>query len=303
MKKTIYFVYVIMAFFFVACGGKKDSDEPKEIVLSPVETEVSGDMEGCFTVVDREYKVVGDFKGLITVEIKRTDKDLPFELDGRPLWTFSKSGSSANVKVGFGIEFVDKDGNVIDKVSANSGGLSGPYSPDECVSLVKLKPGKKGTIRFSVRDEAKEAVGFRITSAYEENESSSGNYSSSDDDEDDADGDEDSGDEDEDDEDDDDGDDVSHRSFGSHGKSSSSSSKDWDALLDSYEKYVDQYIVYVKKAAKGDASALSEYPALMEKAEEFSNKMENAQGEMTPSQWSRYMKITSKMTKAAAEIR
>lgn len=83
---------------------------------------------------------------------------------------------------------------------------------------------------------------------------------------------------------------------------SSSGSQDWDALLDSYEEYVDKYISYVKKAAKGDMSALSEYPALMEKAQEFSEKMQNAQGDMSSSQWSRYMRITNKMTQAAANM-
>ena len=52
--------------------------------------------------------------------------------------------------------------------------------------------------------------------------------------------------------------------------SSSSGSEDWDALLTSYERYVDKYISYVKKAAKGDMTALAEYPSLMEKAQEFS---------------------------------
>ena len=79
-------------------------------------------------------------------------------------------------------------------------------------------------------------------------------------------------------------------------------SEDWDELLTSYEKYVDKYISYVKKAAKGDMTALAEYPSLMEKAQEFSEKMQNAQSNMSASQWSRYMKITTKMTKAAQEM-
>lgn len=84
--------------------------------------------------------------------------------------------------------------------------------------------------------------------------------------------------------------------------SNSASSENWDELLDSYDDYVTKYISYMKKAAKGDMDALSEYPALMEKAQEFSDKMENAQGEMSASQWSRYMKITKKMTSAASSM-
>ena len=84
--------------------------------------------------------------------------------------------------------------------------------------------------------------------------------------------------------------------------SSSSGSQDWDALLNSYEQYVDKYISYMKKAAKGDMSALSEYPALMEKAQDLSNKMSGAQGDTSAAQWARYMKITNKMAQAAANM-
>ena len=79
-------------------------------------------------------------------------------------------------------------------------------------------------------------------------------------------------------------------------------SNDWDALLDAYERYADEYISYLRKAAKGDMSALSNYPALMEKAQKFSDKLSGAQGEMSAQQWSRYMKITNKMANAAQQM-
>lgn len=78
----------------------------------------------------------------------------------------------------------------------------------------------------------------------------------------------------------------------------SAGSEDWDSLLDTYESYVDKYISYMKKAANGDMSALSEYPALMEKAQELSEKIENAKDDMSSSQLKRYMNITMKMTNA-----
>ncbi len=83
----------------------------------------------------------------------------------------------------------------------------------------------------------------------------------------------------------------------------SSESEDWDALLNAYEDYVDKYISYMKKAAKGDMTALAEYPSLMEKAQEFSEKLKNAQGEMSGSQLARYNKITMKMANAANKMR
>ena len=82
----------------------------------------------------------------------------------------------------------------------------------------------------------------------------------------------------------------------------SSDSEDWDAVLDSYEKYVDQYISLMKKAKNGDMDALTEYPALMEKAQDLSDKMANAKDNMSPSQWAKYNKISMKMAKAAQEL-
>lgn len=84
-------------------------------------------------------------------------------------------------------------------------------------------------------------------------------------------------------------------------ESSSLGSEDWDSLLTTYEQYVNKYISLMKKAANGDMDALSEYPSFMEKAEELSNKMENAQGEMSPSQWARYNEISMKMMQAAQD--
>ena len=84
---------------------------------------------------------------------------------------------------------------------------------------------------------------------------------------------------------------------------SSSDFEDWDALLNAYENYVDKYISYMKKAAKGDMTALAEYPSLMEKAQEFSEKLQNAQGEMSSSQLARFNKINMKMANAANKMR
>lgn len=82
-------------------------------------------------------------------------------------------------------------------------------------------------------------------------------------------------------------------------ESSSSGSQNLDALLTSYEQYVDKYIALMKKAANGDMDALGEYPGFMEKAEDLSKKMQNAKGSMSASQWARYNKITQKMMQAA----
>ena len=68
-------------------------------------------------------------------------------------------------------------------------------------------------------------------------------------------------------------------------------------MLDSYEKYVNKYVSLMKKANAGDMSAMSEYPSMLQEAQELSEKLSNAQGELSSAQWARYMRITAKMSK------
>ena len=79
-------------------------------------------------------------------------------------------------------------------------------------------------------------------------------------------------------------------------------SKDWDAVLDSYEKYVDNYISYVKKVAQGDVSAMTKMASMLEDAEELSDRLDNASDDLSSSQVARYMRITSKLTEAMANL-
>lgn len=79
---------------------------------------------------------------------------------------------------------------------------------------------------------------------------------------------------------------------------SSSSSADWDDVLDSYENYVDKYITLAKKVEAGDMSAMAEYTSLMEEAQELGERLDGAKGEMSASQMARYNKIAMKMLNA-----
>lgn len=280
MKTLKIFAFAIMAACLASCGGEKKAEIP---VVKPSTTEVSGDMDGCFKVVDKEYKgaepdMVG--RSLVTIELERTDKELPFKLNGRELWCYGTSGEADHVMVGFGIEFMDKEGTIIDKVTANASGMSGSYDPDEAVALAKLKAGQTGSIRFHVPTGA---VSFKISSAYEEGLGWNSTESS-------------------DDEDDEELASIDETpSIEEDDNSSSSKSGNWDALLTSYDQYVTKYISYMKRAANGDMGALAEYPALLEKAQELSEELENAKGEMSSAQQSRYLRITQKLATAAGQ--
>lgn len=73
---------------------------------------------------------------------------------------------------------------------------------------------------------------------------------------------------------------------------------DWDSILDSYEKYVNNYIAVMEKIKAGDMSAMQESASLLESANSLSKKLENAKEDLTPEQMTRYVKIISKMTAA-----
>lgn len=83
--------------------------------------------------------------------------------------------------------------------------------------------------------------------------------------------------------------------------SSNDDSNNWDELLDEYEKFVDKYIAMYKKAMAGDMTALSSYADLLKSAEDISEKLENAEDDLTTSQLSRYMNISQKLTTAALD--
>ena len=82
-------------------------------------------------------------------------------------------------------------------------------------------------------------------------------------------------------------------------KDDAQASEDWDSVLNEYEEYVDNYIRLYKKAMSGDLDAMTEYASMLESAQRLSEKLENANSEMTPQQAKRYTKISQKLAKAA----
>ena len=80
--------------------------------------------------------------------------------------------------------------------------------------------------------------------------------------------------------------------------SSVMSASDWDKVLDSYEKYVNEYIAVYKKVQAGDASAYSQLASLMEKYQKLADQLDKASGELTASQLARLQKINAKLAKA-----
>lgn len=82
---------------------------------------------------------------------------------------------------------------------------------------------------------------------------------------------------------------------------SDSGSTDWDKVLDEYEKFVNSYVSFVNKASNGNATALAEYAEMLEKAEEFSSKLDSAKGDMSTAQMNRLLKLENKMASVAVK--
>ena len=174
-----------------------------------------------------------------------------------------------SLKTRIGLEVLDKDGTVVAQTSDIN-------KYDECDALRQAAPGQTVSIKLycDIDYEKYEPAKIRLASTIEEVEEAQPTETTSsaaaDEEEEEA--------------------------------TSSSGSSDWDALLDSYEEYVDEYISFMKKAAKGDASAMSKYPELLQKAQEYADKLANAQGDLSAAQMARMNKIAQKMASAASNM-
>ena len=85
-------------------------------------------------------------------------------------------------------------------------------------------------------------------------------------------------------------------------KVTSNKNEDLDVVLKNYETFIDQYIVLLKKAKKGDASAMSDYPAIMKSATDLQTKLGNAGDKLTVSQMTKFAELQNKLVKAASEL-
>ena len=77
--------------------------------------------------------------------------------------------------------------------------------------------------------------------------------------------------------------------------SSNGGGQNWDKLLNEYEKLVDGYIKFYKKAQSGDMSAMSEYMEMLEKSQRIYEQLEDAD-DLSEAQVTRMAKIAAKMT-------
>ncbi|MBR5595436.1 MAG: hypothetical protein IKW47_04035 [Alistipes sp.] len=161
-------VFLLISLLSSMCSGGSEEVAKKEVILRPAQTEIKGDLKGCYEVVDKNYKVKFATKSyendVITVELKRTAEPLPYDRKNVVIFPEASKSTAENC-AGFGVEILNADGDVIDKKNANAT----PYSWDEMTTALQLVTDDTATIQFHF-DNLNEAASFRVTSIVMENE-------------------------------------------------------------------------------------------------------------------------------------
>ncbi len=145
----------------LSCNSKKGT-------IIPSTTSISGDLDGCFEVIDREYSA----ESFWSIEVKRTDKELPADLrdiDFKDIGTYQND--EVRCHVGFGIDMFDEKGNVV--YTTRPDRYLDDYNYD-AVELLKLKEGETGYLRWSYVSNIDQDLGkgkwpltFKLISMYE----------------------------------------------------------------------------------------------------------------------------------------
>lgn len=272
-RKLIYLQALVLALFMASCSSNY---EPK--MITPTSTEfTSGELAKYVEIVDQPSELTYAVKdGAVEAQYIRLKvtlkmvKDGIKDVDARDL-DFSGLLSVATINL------VDENGTNICDLNVKD---------EDMLKLKKLLVGKSGDTaeitfegEFSNKKDApkwfENAVKFSPDMT---GDITSGEAASSDADNDESD------------------EDVAESE--SADVESIDSDKDYDAILDKYEEYCNEYIKLIKKSANGDLSAMAEYQEFMEKAQELEQEFGDGMNELTPAQLNRFNKIHAKVLKA-----
>jgi hypothetical protein len=237
----------------------------KEKTITVSDVSISGEADNYIKVVDGDY-ILKPGDGTVTIAVK-------FELIKQ------YNGSKGDHIGDMNLVPLDNSGVAIPDIGLNfSPATMGDW--DKIKSLLKSEVGKTVIVSFEWNYFRKKDIQAKImkgTSNFEivradftGTKSNSSSYASYDDD--------------------------------TNDSSISSNDDDWDAILKSYEAFIDKYISLMKKASNGDMSALEEYPEYMEKAMVLADKLGNAGGDLSSAQAAKFVKLQTKLANAAANM-
>lgn len=141
MKKKIKYLLAILAGIIVitnlpscSCGSGK-SDKPDTLIVKPETEKIKGPLGDCFKVFNRVYKTTGN---RLTIEVERTEGENEMvneHMDN----LINGTRDAGKCFVGFTIEYLDADKNVVDTEK----------TLDDVASIIKnTRPGETGTVEF-----------------------------------------------------------------------------------------------------------------------------------------------------------
>jgi len=273
-KKSFYAILAILALLITSCGGGA-----KEVIIKNSSKDFVGDLKGYLEVVDGNYTLVKPSMDLIlTVKLKALKQlesgkefgEIRAELrdeNGMPI-----SGASTFVLAKEGWVTTESENSKVDMALKDGQGEFAVQFKYDTYSSGGGSLGATDAIKIA----SKKAKAFAIVlSKFKEASTSSSSVSPS----------------------------TSSTSSDENVTSTKKAgSGNWDSLLDSYDKYITQYIALMKKANAGDMSAMTEYASMMEKATEFAEKLENASDNLSTAQAARFLKLQTKLANAAAGL-
>lgn len=172
MKKFLLFAYcAVLAGALASCGGSSDKEsgeseevaESKNYVMSPKTTSITGPLGRAYEVVERDYKVKGQYVPEITVEVTLANPSgLPSGYNPAKVGSRYEKGEAQYPMIAdFTIEFLDEDGDIVESSYPNSS-----YG-----DVLRLSQGESSTLKFYVPDHNLDDIKyFRIKSDYYPNE-------------------------------------------------------------------------------------------------------------------------------------
>lgn len=156
MKKLT--IFLLLASLLAGCNNT-----PKVQTIKPLETTINGALSNYYRVVDKDYPLEDNwmFKA-INVEIECISDNLPFDPEYTAPLGVSRSELTTNI--GFGLELLDKSGNVVKTYKPDDGHCS----RDDIDYIIDLSKGESYTMECNIDDDEdllKRITSFRILSA------------------------------------------------------------------------------------------------------------------------------------------
>lgn len=264
LKQTL--AIVIIAVSLIACGGGKN-----EYSIKSSSPSIKGDVSECFEVVDGTYKLEkmigadGSDNFKLNVQLKRTEKSFDFTIED-------------HTNVILYCDLLEDNGTPF--INGSMDYLQGGGYAQTQQDLLKLKSGETSWVYFIysinkniTNSDYEKAKTFSIRSVVDKPVESTSDNSPS-----------------------------STETTASSDTNSTASNASIDDMIKSYGDFIDQYVILMKKAKAGDASAMSDYAEMLQKAQDLQQKLTDVQGNMTPAQVGKLLKLEAKLTKAAVEI-